>query len=434
MKATKSATTNPPIHLTARGAARVKAGHVWVYRSDIKEPKQKLEPGALVAVLDEKGRVLGDALYSTTSQIAIRMFASAREETLASDLAEIVGNRVAAAIAYRDEIVQQSEACRLVFSEADFLPGLIVDRYEDILTMQVLTQAMDRAGSARCRARFAARALSRTPRSMSESMSGSANWNICLLRLSGVIAKPQKGNAKTATIFNINNLRFHYDVTAGQKTGAFLDQRDNYAAAAQYARGDALDVFTYQGGFALHLYQNCRRVTGVDSSRPALEVAEDNAGLNGYNLEWVEANAFDYLKDHSSGSRMFDTIVLDPPAFAKTRKNFDTAIRGYKEINLRALKMLRAGGTLITCSCSFHVSEAEFLDMLAVGRGRRPSPRARPRKAQRRQGPSRAARRPGDELPEVHHRPRRIIKGARSLRSAPPSHRASIDTSGALRE
>jgi 23S rRNA (cytosine1962-C5)-methyltransferase len=364
VKATKPATSNPPIHLTARGAARLKAGHVWVYRSDIKEPKEKLPPGALVAVLDEKGRILGDALYSTTSQIAIRMFASSRQETLASDLAEIVGNRVAAAISYRDEIVQQSEACRLVFSEADFLPGLIVDRYEDILTMQVLTQAMDRADLRDAvlqslREHFpSATVYERVDERIRE-------LEHLPPKVSGVVAKPQKGNAKTATIFNINNLRFHYDVASGQKTGAFLDQRDNYAAAAQYARGDALDVFTYQGGFALHLYQNCRRVTGVDSSRQALDVAEDNATLNGYNVDWVEANAFDYLKDHSTGGRMYDTIVLDPPAFAKTRKNFDTAIRGYKEINLRALKMLRAGGTLVTCSCSFHVSEAEFLDMLA---------------------------------------------------------------------
>ena len=365
MKAAKAATVNPPIHLTARGAARVKAGHVWVYRSDLKEGKQKLAPGALVAVLDEKGRILGDALYSTSSQIAIRMFASSREETLESELGEVVGNRVAAAIAYRDEIVQNSEACRLVFSEADFLPGLIVDRYQDILTMQVLTQAMDRPD---LREGVLTSLVEHFP---SATIYERVDERIRELehlppKQSGVISKPQKGAAKTATIFNINGLRFHYDVSGGQKTGAFLDQRENYAAAAQYARGEALDVFTYHGGFALHLYQNCRRVTGVDSSRPALEVAEENATLNGYNMDWIEANAFDYLKDQSSAGRMYDTIILDPPAFAKTRKNFDTAMRGYKELNLRALKMLRPGGTLVTCSCSFHVSESEFLDMVVA--------------------------------------------------------------------
>lgn len=365
MKATKTATTNPPIQLTARGAARIKAGHVWVYRSDIKEPKEKIEPGALVAVLDEKGRILGVALYSTSSQIAIRMFAVGREETPKEDLADIVANRVAAAIAYRDEIVRESESCRLVFSEADFLPGLIIDRYDDILTMQVLTQAMDREDL-----RQAVLA------SLREHFPGATVYERVDERIreleklppkpSGIVAKPEKGNARTSAIFQINGLKFHYEVASGQKTGAFLDQRENYAAAAQYARGEALDVFTYQGGFALHLYQNCRSVIGVDISRPALEVAEENAGLNGYDVEWLEANAFDYLKDQSTAGRLYDTIVLDPPAFAKTRKNFDTAIRGYKELNLRALKMLRSGGTLVTCSCSFHVSEAEFLEMLGT--------------------------------------------------------------------
>ncbi len=364
MKSTKPATTNPPIHLTARGAARIKAGHVWVYRSDIKEPKEKLPPGALVAVLDEKGRILGDALYSTTSQIAIRMFASGREEILPEDLPEIVGNRVAASIAYRDEIVRDSESCRLVFSEADFLPGLIIDRYDDILTMQVLTQAMDRPDLRQA-----------VLKSLREHFPSGTVFERVDERIreleqlppkeSGVVLKPEKGNPRTASIFNINGLRFHYDVAGGQKTGAFLDQRENYAAAAQYARGQALDVFTYQGGFALHMYQNCRGVTGVDISRPALETAEENAALNGYNIDWIEANAFDFLKDQSSAGNMWDTIVLDPPAFAKTRKNFDTAIRGYKELNLRSLKMLRSGGTLVTCSCSFHVSEPEFLEMLA---------------------------------------------------------------------
>src|SRR5205823_1020299 len=155
-----------------------------------------------------------------------------------------------------------------------------------------------------------------------------------------------------------------FDALEGQKTGAFLDQRENYAAAAQYAHGDALDVFCYQGGFALHLAPHCSHVTGVDSSRPALEVADQNATLNGREIEWLEANAFDLLKDYSVAGRQFDTIVLDPPAFAKTRKNLDTALRGYKELNLRALKMLRPGGVLVTCSCSYHVSDADFLEML----------------------------------------------------------------------
>jgi 23S rRNA (cytosine1962-C5)-methyltransferase len=167
----------------------------------------------------------------------------------------------------------------------------------------------------------------------------------------------------------MNGIQFRYDALEGQKTGAFLDQRENYSASAQYAKGDALDVFCYQGGFALHLAPRCSHVTGLDSSRAALEVAEQNAALNRHEsqpeIEWIEANAFDLLKDYSSSNRRFDTIVLDPPAFAKSKRDLDAALRGYKELNLRALKMLRPGGILISCSCSYHVNPTNFLEMLA---------------------------------------------------------------------
>jgi 23S rRNA (cytosine1962-C5)-methyltransferase len=171
---------------------------------------------------------------------------------------------------------------------------------------------------------------------------------------------------KTKTEFMLNGVRFHSDTLEGQKTGAFLDQRENYAAAAKYAHGEAMDVFTYQGGFALHLARACDSVIGVDASRAALETAEKNEALNSpeKSLEWLEANAFDLLKDWASSGRQFDTVVLDPPAFAKSRKDAPTALRGYKEINLRALKMLRPGGVLVTCSCSHHVGETDFVDML----------------------------------------------------------------------
>jgi 23S rRNA (cytosine1962-C5)-methyltransferase len=166
---------------------------------------------------------------------------------------------------------------------------------------------------------------------------------------------------KTGTEFQMNGVRFVYDALGGQKTGAFLDQRENYAAAARYARGEALDVFCYQGGFGLHLAEKCSKVTGVDSSRPALEVAERNASLNSREIEWIEANAFDLLRDYADAGRQYDCVVLDPPAFAKSRQNLETALRGYKELNLRALKMLRPGGILVTCSCSYHVSAADLL-------------------------------------------------------------------------
>jgi 23S rRNA (cytosine1962-C5)-methyltransferase len=163
----------------------------------------------------------------------------------------------------------------------------------------------------------------------------------------------------------MNGVRFVYDALTGQKTGAFLDQRENYAAAEKYARGEALDVFCFQGGFALHLARTCDKVTGVDSSRPALEAADQNAALNGHEIEWVEANAFDLLRDYSDAGRKYDSIVLDPPAFAKSRQNRETALRGYKELNLRALKMLRPGGILVTCSCSYHVSAADMLELVS---------------------------------------------------------------------
>ena len=175
--------------------------------------------------------------------------------------------------------------------------------------------------------------------------------------------------SKTKTIFSINGLKFHFDGLEGQKTGAFLDQRENYAAASAYARGHALDVFCYEGGFALHLARKCSTVVGVDSSRPALEAAEKSSRLNkkqfvSSEIEWIEANAFDLMKDYSAASKLYDTIVLDPPAFAKNKRASETALRGYKELNLRAFKMLRPGGILVTCSCSFHVSESDFLEML----------------------------------------------------------------------
>jgi 23S rRNA (cytosine1962-C5)-methyltransferase len=168
------------------------------------------------------------------------------------------------------------------------------------------------------------------------------------------------------TEFQMNGVRFLYHALGGQKTGAFLDQRENYATAVQYARGEALDVFCYQGGFALHLAQSCDKVTGVDSSRPALEAAEQNAALNGREIEWIEANAFDLLRDYSDSGQKYDSIVLDPPAFAKAKRDLETALRGYKELNLRALKMLRPGGILVTCSCSYHVSASDFLQTVSA--------------------------------------------------------------------
>jgi 23S rRNA (cytosine1962-C5)-methyltransferase len=179
------------------------------------------------------------------------------------------------------------------------------------------------------------------------------------ITMNGATNSAMKPGAPTAGV------RFHYDGLEGQKTGAFLDQRENYAAAARYAKGNALDVFCYQGGFALHLAPKCASVTGVDSSRPALEIADKNAALNGSEIEWIEANAFDLLRDYAASGKKYDTVVLDPPAFAKTKRDLDKARSGYKELNLRALKMLGPGGIFVTCSCSFHVSAPDFLEVVA---------------------------------------------------------------------
>ncbi len=362
--ASKAVLQNPVIEVSSKGAARLRDGHVWVYRSDVKEPRRKPAPGSLVTVVDHKGHVLGPAFYGTSSQIAIRMLSNSRDELSADELIFEIGLRVAGAISYRDEVVSNTDACRLIFSEADFLPGLIVDRYNDVLTMQVLTQAMDRddirqAVLSSLREHFPQATI------VERVLDHIRELEALPKKRSGVLSKPEKGPAKTSTTFTMNGLRFLYEAVDGQKTGAFLDQRENYVAAANYARGDALDIFTYEGGFALHLARKCRHVTGIDISLPALEIAEENAKLNTLELDWLEANAFDYLRDQAVGGPVYDTIVLDPPAFAKTRKNVETAVRGYKELNLRALKMLRSGGILVTCSCSFHLSETEFLDVLA---------------------------------------------------------------------
>jgi len=319
-----------------------------------------IAPGSVVGVADERGKFLGTALYSGASQIAIRLISRDHVDSLET----LLRQRLRDAIAFRQRIVQNSDAYRLVFSEADFLPGLIVDRYNDILSLQILTQAMD--------AEIVRNTLlaDLTERLQPQSIIERVDPRVRLLeelpeRASGLLQ-----GEKTSTIFTMNGVQFHFDALEGQKTGAFLDQRENYAAAAQYAHGEALDVFCYQGGFALHLVERCSHVTGIDSSRPALEVADQNATLNRRNqnqpeIEWIEANAFDLLKDYAAASQRYDAIVLDPPAFARSKRDLDAALRGYKELNLRALKMLRPGGLLVTCSCSYHVSQADFLEVLA---------------------------------------------------------------------
>ncbi len=350
--------THSPIEavgVSARGATRLKTGHLWVYRSDVVSA-EGIAPGSIITVVDHHGQPLGTALYSSSSQIAIRLLS---HEPVA-DFPALLRQRVADAVKYRGRVVAGANAYRVIFGEADGLPGLIVDRYNDIVSMQILTQAMD-ADSVR---QILISELTERlhPAAIVERVDPRVRQLEELPpRISGLL----QGEI-TATIFAMNAIQFHFDALEGQKTGAFLDQRENYAAAAQYARGEALDVFCYQGGFALHLAPRCSRVTGVDSSRPALEMADQNATRNQVEIEWIEANAFDLLKDYATSGQRYDTIVLDPPAFAKSKRDLDAALRGYKELNLRALKMLRPGGVLVTCSCSYHVCQSDFLEMLGA--------------------------------------------------------------------
>ena len=369
----------PAASITRRAADRLRAGHLWVYRSDIESlvppiGATEIQPGALITVMDSRGIPLGTGLYSDSSQIAARIVSNEAALPRATYLDQ-VRERLHAALALRDEVAPESmedDACRLIFSEADGLPGIVADRYNDLVILQLLTQ-----GTAQDDVRELITDVLRER--LRPDAGGITLWERPdpKIRELEQLAPPTPGplhandtkSPPLTTIFTINNLRFHFDAGSGQKTGAFLDQRLNYAAAAKYATGSALDICTYQGGFALHMAQNCRQVTGVDASRSALEVADRNRELNPElpaKVEWIEADAFELLREYESTGHQYDTIVLDPPAFAKSKRAAEGAMRGYKELNLRAMKMLRPGGTLITCSCSHHVPLQEFTEVVSA--------------------------------------------------------------------
>ncbi|HEX6880243.1 MAG TPA: class I SAM-dependent rRNA methyltransferase [Terriglobales bacterium] len=359
-------TGNPRVTVSSRGAARLRGGHPWVYRSDIQSADGVL-PGAIVTVFDPRSKPIATALYSSASQIAIR--AISLDEVPAREWNAILRKRITEAVAFRKRVVQDSEAYRVIFSEADFLPGLIVDKYGDYLSMQILAQGMD---SRDIRNTIVGTLVAElNPTAIFERVEARIReLEQMEPRTDSRLWSRDSAEAPSKTSFLMNGLRFQFDAATGQKTGAFLDQRENYAAAQRYSSGRALDCFTYQGGFALHLNRTSSHVTAVDISRPALELAEENWQLNkeafgNREIEWIEANAFDLLRDYADRGERYDTVVLDPPAFAKNKASAEKALRGYKELNLRALKMLNPGGKLVTCSCSFHVSQSDFLEMLA---------------------------------------------------------------------
>lgn len=360
----------PAAIVSRRAADRIRAGHVWVYQSDVESLQG--EPSGLLPVADQRGILLGAALYSPASQISLRMVSPDLLDW--AQWLDLLRARLQSAIRMRFPMLSaDTNACRLVFSEADALPGIIVDKYGDLIILQLLTKPLDNDDVRAVVVSVLKDELS--PRSIVERPDPRIRE---LEQLStpptGPLYAADTEHPLLSTEFRLNGLIFHYDANAGQKTGAFLDQRENYAAAARYAHGEALDVCTYQGGFALHLARSCPRVTGVDISRAALEVAEKNLSANAAqlpasNVDWIEANAFDLLRDWSTSGPVYDTIVLDPPAFAKSKRAVEGALRGYKELNLRAMKMLRPGGTLVTCSCSHHVSLADFQQVVAAAAG-----------------------------------------------------------------
>ncbi len=357
--------------ISRRAADRLRSGAVWIYASDVEQivlPDAHADaPPALLPVADNRGLLLGTALYSPQSQIVLRMVAhEALEEP---QWLELLETRLRRALARRRPLLDAAnDACRLCFSEADELPGLVADKYGDLVILQLLVKGLDTA---------ATRAI--CTRVVQEELAPAAVWerpDPRIRELEGItVPSPEAlwsaapGKPLASTAFHINGLTFHYDANAGQKTGAFLDQRTNYAAARDWAKwlgtnGRALDVCCYQGGFALHLAEVCRQVTGVDASRASLEVADRNLAANraalSAEVDWMEADAFELLRGWSDAGERFDTIVLDPPAFAKSRRAVEGALRGYKELNLRAMRMLRAGGLLVTCSCSHHVGWADL--------------------------------------------------------------------------
>ena len=341
------------VRVNRKGANRIGSGHPWIFSSDILDRGQAAA-GEAVVVTDPKGAALGTAHYSDSSQISLRLL-SERVEPI--DRTFYLG-RIATAEAHRKRVVVESEAYRLVHGEADQLPGLVIDRYGDYFTLQTLDQGMDGAKDeivSSVEELFA-------PLGIAERNDVAVRKREALPLQSGVVA----GEVPETIAVRMNGLKLHADLLHGQKTGIFLDQRENYVAAAKYGRGRALDCFTSTGGFALHLAARCQTVEAVDSSEAALRVARMNCDANGIgNVELREADVFQALAGHVAARHRFDVVVLDPPAFAKSRQSLEAAVRGYGEINRRALELLDSGGILVTCSCSHHLSEAALLEIVA---------------------------------------------------------------------
>lgn len=343
------------VRVNKRGADRVRQGHLWIYSSDVIDVAAN--GGSVVTVKDERRNHIGQALFSDSSQIALR-FLTQNDENIDRKWWR---RRISEAIARR-HLSPDTNACRLVYSEGDLLPSLIVDRYADVLAVQTLSQGTEAVKPMLLE--ILAEELA--PRAIIERNDARVRSLEGLPLIAGTVYGEAPGELEILQ----HGLRFIVEPSGGQKTGSFLDQRENRLAARAAAqitsRQRALDCFTFNGAFALHLASVCREVIGIDISSEAVAAATRNAALNTMaNVEFLEANVFDALREMEAAGERFDVIVLDPPAFAKNRASLKAAIRGYKEINLRALKLLASGGVLITCTCSYHVSEELFIEIVA---------------------------------------------------------------------
>jgi 23S rRNA (cytosine1962-C5)-methyltransferase len=348
------------VRITARGAKRIRAGHLWVYRSDVASA-DGVEAGAIVRVVDQANNFVGQAFYSDRSEIALR-FLTTREDTIDREWWRA---RLRACAERRSAIAGDTNAYRLVYSEGDLLPSLIVDKYDDVLVMQTLSQ-----GSDRLKASIGELLVEEfRPVAVLERNDARVRQFEGLELQTGALYPLEAGAIETGSKIEIkqHGVRFVVSPLGGQKTGAFLDQRENYLAAAREAHGRALDCFTFNGGFALHLARVCQTVVGVDISDDAIAGARRNGELNdASNVEFRTANVFDALREFENAGETFDTIVLDPPAFAKNRSSVKSAARGYKEINLRALKLLNPNGVLVSCTCSYHMQQEMFLEIITA--------------------------------------------------------------------
>jgi 23S rRNA (cytosine1962-C5)-methyltransferase len=338
--------------ISTRGVERLRSGHPWVYRSDVRSAQA--EAGAIVRLSDERGRFCGRAFYSDKSQIAVRLLT---RENLPVDRAFFT-ERLRRAAAYRETVVENTDAYRLVHGEADLLPSIVIDRYGDYLVVQTLSQGSERQKDSLVE--ILAELFS--PRGILERNDPKVRLLEGLPQSVSVL----QGEVPAEILAKENGITFLYELAKGQKTGSFLDQRENHWAARRYASGEVLDCFSYQGGFALTVADECEHVEGIDMGGAAVQAARRNQELNAItNVTFREGNAFDVLKEYDEVGRRFQMVILDPPAFAKNRDSLEAATRGYKEINLRALKILAPGGYLVTCSCSYHLSEALFLQLIA---------------------------------------------------------------------